>query len=1252
MYRGFIHVVFASILSMVAMAMPAYAVSLGKFDVASHLGEPFFGEVALNLDANEKASDLTIEVASPTDYRILEVFRDTSLNLLQTDVKTDARGSRVELKSESAIESPFFNLVLKIRQGRSTHFKKFPVFLELPNSASAQAPAPQPQVKPVVQTMAPEEAAPAVENPLQEESDAQQVAAEKETAGQVDIQPTEAFKAFDNWARTARYGPMVFGDTITTVAKRIQVDDRFTKQQVMMALYEKNRSKFSQNNINLIEAGTYLDVPTAAEVERISPSMARQMLQEQNKAWKTLTQEPEYAAVEEAQKNRYSKRVRVGESATGVASKPVTAAGEMAAEAALPVPATSETKQSERSTETEKAAATTTEKTEPASSQNSTASGGVAGSAAASAELDLLRQQVAMLEEQNFDLEAKLNEYETRQPSDVEAALKEQNKKLELKLARMQADLDKVRQAVAAGEGGSGGMFNWLTWVLVGLIVLLSAGVGFLLRQQRAHPAVMDDVGDEMIESIASDAAEEFASDAGDMDFAEPEIPSMDETLSQDSTTQMDAEDLGMSLPDLTDEDTSEMEAFQEEDEEPDPNVDYLSEADVYMRYGMEDEAEKQVELALRLDASNAEAHQKMVEIRKARGDESGANNAIENAKSILTGDALAAFSAAVGVAVAGAAEAVASEEVSDVAGEQDQSGELELPSMDADDGSADDGLDMNFDDVDFGSDTSDSTVDESDDGLEMSFDDLDMSSISDEGSDIAQIDEEAVDLGGDSTDEDEGMSFDDLDLSSFGSVAEDDSDSSDNEASSDDDGLEMSFDDMDFSALDEETEGDTVSNDGVAETDDLSNADDDGLEMSFDDLDLSTFGDEDVVAGDDATESTDSESDFSADDDGLEMSFDDMDMSSLGGDDEADEKPEDDLNGSLDDMDLSSFAEEESEAVDESLNTSDDDSLDMSFDDSGDLGVSLDDLDLSGFDEESDQSEASEDDFLSESDDLDVSLDDMDLSSFSEGDGETGDESLNTSDDDGLDMSFDDLDSLTDGLEESDESVVAEDASLDDLDLSSFGIESSDTEAEEEPLASMDDGLDMSFDDLDVSSLTDELAEPTGGKAEENLDQEAESYDLSSLDLSLDDDVSASLDNDSNDVDKTIIMNPGSLLDDDITPSEEVGVENLLQDTTEDTATVGLDLDSLDIGINEEDELDVNMDDFSSTIEANFDFEQPDENIESVELDLNSNPGEETDPDFKLETFNGSDESLDLDVSSDLDDLLGELDMDDEDKT
>ncbi len=687
----------------------AQAVSLGKIEVTSHLGEPFYAEIPLSLDSNESIAKVYVEIASPTDYRILEVYRDPALNAVRADVTSDSRGARVELSSRSAMDAPFFNLVLKIRYQRATHFKKYPIFLDLPKAVMPKKAAPAP----VVQAVRPSSPAAAATSPA--------AASAAAPAMQQPVAPTTGFVPYDGWARTGRYGPMVYGDTISTVAERLRVDDRFTRQQVMVALFEKNRSRFDQDNINLIKAGTFLDVPRAAEVERITPTRARNLIAEHEKAWKELKKQPRYAAVAEAQRTRYSKRVRIGKQASGVAEAPSAARPADESKAQQP------------------------------SRAGQPASAGAAGQADGNAKEDGapaadVATRLAALKQQNEELKARLAEnakqleaLKDRQAAPEAAAAKARADRLELKLARLQSELDAARaRAVEEPQGGS----NWLTWLFGVLTVVLLAVVGFLMRREPAHPAATTEPVTETAPAAPADDA------IPEIDVEEADV----EALQGGDTAQVTVEQeqaFTDSIPDLTDEDTGEMPAFKEDvEEEPDPNVDYLSEADVYMRYGMEDEALQQINLALRLKPDNAEAHIKKAELLQTKGETGAFEETVAEATQTLAGEDLERFKAAISSLQGDKARDEASLEdtlppsnVSDLIGEE-AAGKAEA---------TDEHAVTEFEDLGFGEAEIDTSSGSDDTVVEKpSFDDT-------AELDAALLDLDSLDVGGDSAEAEAG---------------------------------------------------------------------------------------------------------------------------------------------------------------------------------------------------------------------------------------------------------------------------------------------------------------------------------------------------------------------------------------------------------------------------------------------------------------------------------------------------------------
>jgi len=569
----------------------AWAAALGRISVTSHLGEPFFAEVTLTLAGGEKLAKLSVGLASPADYRVLELYRDPAVQKLRVDIVHDSRGDRISIRSDQPVEAPFFNLVLKVRRGHATQFKRYPVFLELPG-IEVRAP-----VKPITPASPPVPATPKPA-PAPAPSPATQPVAPQAPVSQPAATPE--FRPFDGWARIARYGPMVFGDTLSTVARRLRLDDRYTEQQVMAALYVKNSDKFIEHNMNMIEAGTYLDVPTAAEVEAISPGQAKAMLAEHARRWRKLKQLPRYAVVDEAQKHRYSKRVRIGRRAIGEAGSPAHS---------------------------------------PAGKGTDMGAAGRAGAGAASTPADsalaALRQKNERLKKQLRASERTVSRLKSGLPPDAEVlAASERIKKLELRLARLQAELEKAREDASRDNNRQ---MDWLNNVLAGSVVLLLIALAYLIRRDRQRAAVTP-ASEPAPAPVAPPPPAEAAPAEPFPD--EPEEPLVEEPTDEPAPTDSEAP------PPV--EAAEEAVGGTPEDERPDPNIDYVAEADVYLRYGMDEEAIQQLRMAIRQNEANADAHSKLVQVLYAQGDRAALEAAIAHGAKALSGEDLALFEAAV----------------------------------------------------------------------------------------------------------------------------------------------------------------------------------------------------------------------------------------------------------------------------------------------------------------------------------------------------------------------------------------------------------------------------------------------------------------------------------------------------------------------------------------------------------------------------------------------------------------------------
>jgi tetratricopeptide (TPR) repeat protein len=258
------------------------------------------------------------------------------------------------------------------------------------------------------------------------------------------------------------------------------------------------------------------------------------------------------------------------------------------------------------------------------------------------AEIALLQQRNAELEERLAKTEEKLQAIEARinAPQPQPSAAGDRLGDLEKQLSRLQAELGRTlsqAQGALAPVGsplGTSGMTN----LLAGSIVLLLIAILFLLRRQRAYIASLN----KLAEGESSDQVEKRP-EPGHVDDDLPEGVRTSKGIDEVATTQSSVEK------------PAEREVTAQPGERNiDPNMDYLGEAEVYLRYGMEDEAIENIRLAILQHPDNVEAHCKLIRLLAGKGDREALDLAIAAGRKALAGSARERFEDEVAQALGG----------------------------------------------------------------------------------------------------------------------------------------------------------------------------------------------------------------------------------------------------------------------------------------------------------------------------------------------------------------------------------------------------------------------------------------------------------------------------------------------------------------------------------------------------------------------------------------------------------------------
>lgn len=274
----------AAALLFCAASPQAHALALGRVTVQSALGEPLRADIDIpDINADEVAS-LRATVASPEAFRAAGLeYSPAIANLLITLQRRNDGRYFLRLTSDRPVNDPFIDLILEANWASGRIVRDYTMLFDPP---SLRQPAAQPplaaQVSPVAPA-APMTAAPAprVAPPAAAAVTAPRVRppapAVSSTAPKI-AAPAAAPRAPGD-AKQVTVRP---GDTASKIAANTKPAS-ISLDQMLVALLRANPDAFIGGNINRLKAGAVLDVPTGEQAGATTVSEANQTIVAQSR---------------------------------------------------------------------------------------------------------------------------------------------------------------------------------------------------------------------------------------------------------------------------------------------------------------------------------------------------------------------------------------------------------------------------------------------------------------------------------------------------------------------------------------------------------------------------------------------------------------------------------------------------------------------------------------------------------------------------------------------------------------------------------------------------------------------------------------------------------------------------------------------------------------------------------------------------------------------------------------------------------
>lgn len=263
-------------LTLAALPAVAQAAGLGKISVFSALGEPLKAEIEV-LASAEEAQSIQTRLAGADAFRQANIDYAPALTALRFSTLKERDGQRyIQVTSDRPLNEPFVDMLVELNWAAGRLVREYTFLLD-PPSANGQASTPtapvfvaSPAASPTV-SAAPTAAPPATVAKRGEKPVAR---ASKPTGSPKPAAATTApaaEKADDAGQRRYTVAP---GDTLGKIAVR-NLPAGVALEQMLVALFRGNESAFSGNNMNRLRAGKILLIPDAATAADITLGEAR-----------------------------------------------------------------------------------------------------------------------------------------------------------------------------------------------------------------------------------------------------------------------------------------------------------------------------------------------------------------------------------------------------------------------------------------------------------------------------------------------------------------------------------------------------------------------------------------------------------------------------------------------------------------------------------------------------------------------------------------------------------------------------------------------------------------------------------------------------------------------------------------------------------------------------------------------------------------------------------------------------------------
>ncbi|MFK7794382.1 MAG: FimV/HubP family polar landmark protein [Gammaproteobacteria bacterium] len=261
-----------------------FAFGLGEIEINSALNQPMNAEIELVGFSAATVDEVQVELASQQVFERVGVPRPYILTRLKFTPTMSNGKPVIKVTSTDAVREPFLTFLVDVRWAKGKLLREYTVLLDPPvfgEKAKATIQAP----KVATQATKP---APVAKKPVTKPRTIANSPAPKTPTPSVrpnqDAVPSTASKPVP--LKKTNSKPVRRGDTLWSIAEPYARENGVSVNQMMLAIQEANPQSFTKNNINNLKTGVVLRIPA----DQASKYSAREALAEVQRQWQVWKQ--------------------------------------------------------------------------------------------------------------------------------------------------------------------------------------------------------------------------------------------------------------------------------------------------------------------------------------------------------------------------------------------------------------------------------------------------------------------------------------------------------------------------------------------------------------------------------------------------------------------------------------------------------------------------------------------------------------------------------------------------------------------------------------------------------------------------------------------------------------------------------------------------------------------------------------------------------------------------------------------------